>query len=122
MLPKKCTNKINFFKCDLLAPIVCIGLLVIYTEFCTSHCIIYFFYRDFMSHTEYPGSYMHIDIHYKERFAISYQRAMKYTTQDLLGNDMYLLFYVNHQTTSPTNPTKNFFVTILRSNWHSAIK
>lgn len=43
-------------------------------------------YRDFMAHTQYPGSYMHVDIHYKERYAISYQRAMKYTRQDLLGN------------------------------------
>lgn len=38
-----------------------------------------------MDNAIFLNSYVHIDIHYKDRFAISYQRSMKYTTQDLLG-------------------------------------
>ncbi|XP_060875472.1 pickpocket protein 11-like [Metopolophium dirhodum] len=40
--------------------------------------------KDFLAHTQFPHSYTHIEIHYKERFAISYLRSMMYTTQDLL--------------------------------------
>lgn len=49
---------------------------------CINH--IYSF-RDFLPYTELPHAYTHIEIHYKERFAISYLRSKKYTTQDLLG-------------------------------------
>ncbi|XP_025421820.1 sodium channel protein Nach-like [Sipha flava] len=42
------------------------------------------FPKDYMESSLFPNAYMHIDIHYKERFAISYQRFMKYTVQDLL--------------------------------------
>ncbi|KAF0762104.1 sodium channel protein Nach-like, partial [Aphis craccivora] len=40
--------------------------------------------KDFLAYTKFPHSYTHIEVHYKERFAISYLRSMKYTTQDLL--------------------------------------
>ncbi|CAI6359604.1 unnamed protein product [Macrosiphum euphorbiae] len=40
--------------------------------------------KDFLAHTQFPHAYTHIEVHYKERFAISYLRSMMYTTQDLL--------------------------------------
>ncbi|XP_022177700.1 sodium channel protein Nach-like [Myzus persicae] len=40
--------------------------------------------KDFLAYTQFPHAYTHIEVHYKERFAISYLRSMKYTTQDLL--------------------------------------
>ncbi|XP_026820150.1 pickpocket protein 11-like [Rhopalosiphum maidis] len=40
--------------------------------------------KDFLAYTTFPHAYTHIEVHYKERFAISYLRSMKYTTQDLL--------------------------------------
>ncbi|XP_016656092.2 pickpocket protein 11-like [Acyrthosiphon pisum] len=40
--------------------------------------------KDFLPHTQFPHAYTHIEVHYKERFAISYLRSMMYTTQDLL--------------------------------------
>ncbi|XP_027847543.2 sodium channel protein Nach-like [Aphis gossypii] len=40
--------------------------------------------KDFLAYTKFPHAYTHIEVHYKERFAISYLRSMKYTTQDLL--------------------------------------
>jgi hypothetical protein len=41
--------------------------------------------RDTMAVTQLSHGYIPVEVYYKERFAISYQRSTKYTTQDLLS-------------------------------------
>uniref|UniRef100_A0A2S2QPM9 Sodium channel protein Nach n=1 Tax=Sipha flava TaxID=143950 RepID=A0A2S2QPM9_9HEMI len=42
------------------------------------------FPKDTMAVTQLSHDYIPVEVYYKERFAISYQRSTKYTTQDLL--------------------------------------